>query len=200
MDSSEGAADHELRQTRLSRLGRVLGFVALGYVVLVTSISLFLGQPSFQRANVPLLIAGIAFSSLWLLLRGAPRSPGFVRAVELSTLSVGTTAFAALAVVMDLTASPDMVARSGLTFILLVYAVYVPSSARHTLVVALLMTVPLLVCVFIAFRSWDPALHDPPAATWPKGEVGDLAYLATAVSAFFWAIVVAIAVAFSRTI
>jgi eukaryotic-like serine/threonine-protein kinase len=200
MDSSEGADDHELRQTRLSRLGRVLGFVTLGYVVLITSISVFLGQPSFQRANIPLTVAGVAFSALWLLLRGAPRSPGFVRAVELSTLSVGTTAFATLAVVMDLTASPDMVARSGLTFILLVYAVYVPSSARHTLLVALLMTVPLLVCVFIAFRSWDPALHDPPAATWPKGEVGDLAYLATAVSAFMWAIVVAIAVAFSRTI
>ena len=200
MDSSEGADDHELRQTRLSRLGRVLGFVTLGYVVLITSISFFLGQPSFQRANVPLTVAGVAFSALWLLLRGAPRSPGFVRAVELSTLAVGTTAFATLAVVMDLTASPDMVARSGLTFILLVYAVYVPSSARHTLLVALLMTVPLLTCVFIAFRSWDPALHDPPAATWPKGEVGDLAYLATAVSAFMWAIVVAIAVAFSRTI
>jgi eukaryotic-like serine/threonine-protein kinase len=199
MDSTEGA-DHELRQTRLSRLGRVLAAVALGYVGLVTGSSLWVGQRSFYRANVPLLVAGVAFSALWLLLRGAPRSPRFVRVVEFSTLFVGTTAFAALAPTMDLTASPDMVARSGLTFILLVYAVYVPSSPRHTLLVALSMTVPLLTCIFIAFRSWDPALHDAPAASWPKGQVGDMAYPATLVSAFLWAIVVAIAVAFSRTI
>jgi hypothetical protein len=28
--------------------------------------------------------------------------------------------------------------------------------------VASLMTLPLLGCIFLAFRSWDPALHDPP--------------------------------------
>jgi serine/threonine-protein kinase len=83
---------------------------------------------------------------------------------------------------------------------LLVYAVYVPSTARHTLVVAALMTAPLLGSIFVAFRSWDPALHDAPAATWPKGEVGDMAYPATLVSAFLWAIVVAIAAGFSHTI
>ena len=83
---------------------------------------------------------------------------------------------------------------------LLVYAVYVPSTARRTLVVASLMTVPLLGCIFLAFRSWDPALHDPPAAIWPKGQVGDMAYPATLVTAFLWGIVVAMAAGFSQTI
>ncbi len=83
---------------------------------------------------------------------------------------------------------------------LLVYAVYVPSTARHTLVVAALMTVPLLGCIFVAFRAWDPALYDPPAAIWPKGQVGDMAYPATLVSAVLWAIVVAMAAGFSQTI
>jgi serine/threonine-protein kinase len=199
MDSTEGV-DYELRQTRLSKLGRVLAFVTLGYVGLMTGVSIWLGRPSFHRANVPLLVAGVAFAALWLLLRGTPKSRRFVSVVQISTLFVGTTAFSAIALVLDLTASPDMVARSGVTFILLVYAVYVPSSARSTLMVALLMTVPLLTCTFIAFRSWDPALHGPPAAPWPKGQVGYMAYPVTLVSAFLWAIVVAIAVAFSRTI
>ena len=91
-----------------------------------------------------------------------------------------------------------MIVRSVLTWLLLAYAVYVPSSARRTLVVASLMTLPLLGCIFVAFRSWDPALHDPPAAIWPKGKVGDMAYPATLVSAFLWTIVVARAAAFSR--
>jgi len=199
MDSSEGAVDHQLRQTRLSRFGRVLTCVTLGYVGLLTFTSLYVGK-AFNRVGLSLLVATAAFAALWLLLRGAPRSSRFVRAVELSTLFVGTAAFSTMALVMDLTASPDMVVRSALTYMLLVYAVYVPSSARHTLVIAALMTVPLLGCIFLAFRSWDPALYDPPAAIWPKGKVGDMAYPATIASAFIWGIAVAMAAGFSQTI
>jgi serine/threonine-protein kinase len=200
MDSSMGAVEQELRQSRLSRFGRVLAQVALGYVALVTSVSIWLGRFSYNRNSLPMLVGGGAFALLWLLLRGAPRSRRFVRAVELSTLFVGTTAFSSVAMVADLTSSPDMIARSMVSTLLLVYAVYVPSRARHTLLVAVLMTLPLATCVFLAFSKWDPALYDPPAATWPKGEVGDMAYPATLVTLVLWAIVVAIAVAFSKTI
>jgi serine/threonine-protein kinase len=93
-----------------------------------------------------------------------------------------------------------MVVRTAITFMLLVYAVYVPSTARHTLLVAALMTLPLLGCIYIAFSAWDPALHDPPAAIWPKGQVGDMAVPATMASAILWAIAVAMAAAFSQTI
>ncbi|MGE0866435.1 MAG: serine/threonine-protein kinase [Vicinamibacterales bacterium] len=174
--------------------------LTLGHVALNAFVSIWLGRFSFNLASVPLLVAAGAFGALWLLLRGAPRSPRFVRIVELSTIVVGTTAFSSTAMVLDLTSSPDMVVRSGVTYVLLVYAVYVPSTAWRTLVLAALMTVPLLGSIFIAFSSWDPALHDAPAAIWPKGEVGDMALPATLVSAFFWAIAVAIAAAFSQTI
>ncbi|MGZ3454171.1 MAG: serine/threonine-protein kinase [Polyangiales bacterium] len=201
MDSTEGAVDHELRQTRLSRFGRVLACVTLGFVGLITSTAIYVGRFSFNGASIPLFVATVAFAALWFLLRGAPRSPRFVRVVELSTLFVGTAAFSTMALVMDLTSSPDMVVRTGLTFMLLVYAVYVPSTARHTLVVASLMTLPLLGCIFVAFRSWDPALHDPPAAIWARGKkVGEIAYMATFVSSIIWGTVVAIAVAFSRMV
>lgn len=179
MDSGEEAVDHELRQSRLSRFGRVLAIVTLIYIVLTFSASIWLGQLSFNRSSVPLVVATVAFGTLWLLLRGAPRSPRFVRAVELSTLFIGTAAISAVALVMDLLAQPDMIVRDLLIYVLLVYAVYVPSTARHTLVVASLMTVPLLGAIFVAFSSYDPALYDPPAAYWPKGEVGDVAYPAT---------------------
>jgi eukaryotic-like serine/threonine-protein kinase len=200
MDSTEGAVDHELRQTRLSRFGRVLAFVTLGFVLLNLSTSLWLHRASQNRSSAPLLISTVAFATLWLLLRGAPRSPRFVRTVELTTLFVGTAAISTIAVVMDLIAEPDMVVRTLLMYVLLAYAVYVPSTARHTLVVASLMTLPLLGSIFVAFRAWDPALYDPPAATWPKGQVGDMAYPATLVSAFLWAIVVTMAAVFSQTV
>jgi serine/threonine-protein kinase len=192
--------DHELRQTRLSRFGRVLTFVTLGYVGLLAFTSMYVGRFAYNDAGVRLLLATAAFATLWLLLRGARRTPHFVRTVELSTLFVGTAAFSTMALVMDLTSSPDMVVRSTVTYMLLVYAVYVPSTARRTLVLASLMTVPLLGCIFVAFSAWDPALYDPPAAIWPKGKVGDMAYPATLASAFIWGIAVAMAAAFSQTI
>jgi eukaryotic-like serine/threonine-protein kinase len=200
MDSAVGAVDPELRQTRLSRFGRVIALVTLTFVGVNVFASIWLGRFSFNLGSVPLLVATVAFAALWLLLRGAPRSPRFVRAVELATLFVGTAGFSSMALFMHMTASPDMAVRTGLTFMLLVYAVYVPSTARHTLVVASLMTLPLLGCIFLAFRAWDPALHDPPAAIWPKGDVGDMAYPATLVSAALWGIAVAMAASFSQMI
>jgi eukaryotic-like serine/threonine-protein kinase len=200
MNSTEGEVDHALRQERLSRFGRVLALVTLGYVGVAIISSYFAGLLVLSSASGPLLVAGAAFATLWLLLRGAPRSPRLVRVVELTTLFVATSAFSTIALFLDLTGSPDMIVRSTITYMLLVYAVYVPSTARHTLVVASLMTLPLLGCIFFAFRSWDPALHDPPAATWPRGEVGDMAYPATLVSAGIWGIAVAIAAGFSQTI
>jgi serine/threonine-protein kinase len=200
MDSSDGEVDHALRQDRLSRFGRVLALVTLGYVALNFGASLWLHRPAHNHSSAPLAVSTVAFAALWLLLRGAPRSPRFVRAVELSTLFVGTAAISSIAVVMDLIAEPDMIVRSLLIDVLLVYAVYVPSSARHTLLVAALMTLPLLGSIFLAFRAWDPALYDPPAATWPKQQVGDMAYPATIMSSVWWAIAVAMAAAFSQTI
>jgi eukaryotic-like serine/threonine-protein kinase len=200
MHLTDGATDHELRQFRLSRFGLALALMCLGFAVVNLLLSLWIGRLSFNRSSWSLLVASTAFGSLWMLLRGAPRPRPFVRMVEVSTLFVGTAAFSSMALVMDMLANPDMLLRTLFTYMLLVYAVYVPSTARHTLVIAGLMTVPLLGSVFLAFSAWDPALHDPPAAPWPKGSVGDMAYPATLVTAFFWAIVVAMAASFSETI
>jgi serine/threonine-protein kinase len=199
MDSTQ-AVDDELRQARLSSFGRVLAVVTLSYVAVNFFASLWLRRPSFNRHSVPLLVATVAFVVLWLLLRGAPRSPRFVRVVELSTLFIGTAAFSTMALVMDLLSEPHNVVRSVLTFMLMGYAVYVPATARRTLLVAALMTVPLLGCIFVAYRAWDPALHDAPAAIWPKGKVGDMAYPAVLVSAVWWGVGVAMAAGFSQTL
>jgi serine/threonine-protein kinase len=43
-------------------------------------------------------------------------------------------------------------------------------------------------------------LYDPPAAIWPKGRIGDMAYPATIVTAIWWGIAVVMAAGFSQTI
>ena len=200
MHSTDSANDEELKQLRLSRFGLVLAVICLGFIVVNFSLSLWIGRAEFSGSNALLLLASAAFGSLWLLLRGAPRSRRFVRVVELATLFIGTAAFSSIALAVHMLANPDMLVRTLLTCMLLVYAVYVPSTARHTLLVAALMTVPMLTSIFMAFSHWDPALHDAPAAPWPKGEIGDMKWPATLVTAFFWSIVVAMAASFSHTI
>jgi len=152
MDSTD-AGDHELRQTRLSSFGRVLALVALTYVAVNFVASIWLQRPSFNGHSVPLVVAIAAFAALWLLLRGAPRTPRFVRVVELSTLSVGTAAFSTMALFMSLIAEPHNVVRSILTFMLLGYAVYVPSTARRGLSLALSTTANLICCARYALES-----------------------------------------------
>ena len=75
VNSTDGAVDHELRQSRLSSFGRVLAVVTLIYVILNFSASIWLGRLSFNRNSIPLVVASVAFATLWLLLRGTPRSP-----------------------------------------------------------------------------------------------------------------------------
>ena len=145
MHLTDGASDDALRQFRLSRFGLALALICLGFIVVNVLLGRWLGRLSFFSPSSALqLVASAAFASMWLLLRGAPRSRQFVRIVELVTLFVGTAAFSAIALVVDMLANPDMLVRTLLTYMLLVYAVYVPSTARHTLLVAALMTVPML--------------------------------------------------------
>src|SRR6187431_1048388 len=116
MQSTEGATDHSVRQVRLSRFGFVLAVMGLGFIALNFALSLWLGRLSFNLSSLPLSVASAAFATLWLVLRGAPRSPQFVRVVELSTLFVGTAAFSSLALVLDMLANPDMIVRTLLTY------------------------------------------------------------------------------------
>jgi serine/threonine-protein kinase len=198
--STAEAEDEALRQTRLSTFGRVLALVAAVLVGIHSVFSIWLHEPIFDLEVVPETIATVAFATLWVLLRKEKRSARFVRICELTTLFIGTGGFAAMAIVLPIVAQPESVVRGAMTYLLLAYAAYVPSTAKRTLLVASLMTVPLIACVFLSYLRYDPALHDPPAATWPKGPVGEMAYGVTVYSFVWWSLAVAIAVGASGVI
>src|SRR5262245_28747399 len=194
------AEDEALRQSRLSKFGGLLALIGGVYVGIHCFFSIWLHQPVFDLEVVPQAIATVAFVALWALLRKEKRSARFVRACELTTLLIGTGGFAAMAIALPIAIQPEPIVRGALTYVLLAYAAYVPSTARRTLLIASLMTVPLIGCVFLSYRRYDPALHDPPAATWPKGAVGEMAYGVAVYSFVWWILAVAIAVSTSRLI
>jgi serine/threonine-protein kinase len=162
--------------------------------------SIRLGHHVLTVEMLPELVATIAFATMWLVLRGRPRAPAFIRAVEIGGLLVGSSAFCAIAVVLPLVAQPEGIVRGAITYVFLGYAAYVPGTWKRTLFVGLALTVPLMLCVFLAYRQYDPALHDPPAADWPKGPKGEFAYGVTVVSLAWWTIALGIGIAFSRVI
>ena len=61
------------------------------------------------------LVTGTAFAALWLLMRGAPRSPQFVRTAELSTLFIGTAAFSGMGTGDEHAGDADVFVRTLLT-------------------------------------------------------------------------------------
>jgi serine/threonine-protein kinase len=194
--ADEGA----LRRERLSKFGRAVALIALSFLGLHVGFNVWLRHEVLDRESIPELVATVAFGALWLLLRGSPQRASTVRAIELSTLFVGTAAFSSMALALPLLAQPESIVRLALTYVLLAYAAYVPGNARRTLLVAAIMTVPLMTCIFLAYRKWDPALYDPPAATWPKGPVGQMAYGVTLYSFCGWAMAVGLSVGISSVI
>src|SRR4029453_10876694 len=93
------AEDEALRQTRLSKFGRVLALIGAVFVGIHCFFSMWLHEPIFDLEVVPEATATAAFIALWALLRKEKRSARFVRACELTTLFIGTGGFAAMAIV-----------------------------------------------------------------------------------------------------
>src|SRR5262245_39765540 len=92
------AEDEALRQTRLSKFGRVLALIGAAFVGIHCIFSIWLHEPIFDLEVVPEAVATVAFVALWVLLRSEKRSARFVRACELTTLLIGSGGFAAMAI------------------------------------------------------------------------------------------------------
>ena len=84
MDSSDGAVDHELRQERLSRFGRVLACVTLVYVAVNFVASVWLHRLAFNLHSVNLVVAAVAFAALWLPAEAPPHQPSASRSPGLT--------------------------------------------------------------------------------------------------------------------
>jgi hypothetical protein len=127
---------------------------------------------------VPALAAAVSlFAGIWLFCRGKPRSLRVLR-----TIDVGGTLLAAVAVVLmpfqiPYPIRPDYIVIMALTYILLVRAIYIPSTWKLTAALAVGIAPMLLTSLFfVHLHGHDPAhytasqldvggLHEPPA-TW----------------------------------
>ena len=148
----------------------------------------------FQAAGV-LVSAG-----LWLLLSGRARSLGFVRVAEAIGVTLGSACLTAMALYIPFNARPDIILVQAFTMILVGRSIYVPSSARQTLVIGgLLALLAVPAAWWIGLRGFDPTMFAPgtePARESPRVVAANLALVA----ALWWIAAVVVATAASKVI
>ena len=99
-----------------------------------------LGDPSYW-----LHLAGIVpFAAMWLICRRGRLTLNTVIAVETTGLFAGSVAFIGMGMTLPPEVSADVITAFALSFAFFARAVLVPSTARHTALLGLLVGVPLI--------------------------------------------------------
>jgi serine/threonine-protein kinase len=107
------------------------------------------GGPSFVLHGV-----GVLFGfGLWSLLRGRPRSRSFVEWAEVVGLLGSIFCYVVMGAAMDLEQHPELIIVLALTLVLLARSIYVPGTARRTLVFGVVAGVPLVTAMFLAYSG-----------------------------------------------
>ena len=113
-----------------------------------------LGDPSYwlhAAAIVPCV-------AMWLVCRGSPRPLNTVIAVETMGLLFASVGYIGMGMTIPPEVGADVITAFALSFALFSRAVFVPSTARHTAMLGLLIGIPLVGMMALHYRDVDPAM------------------------------------------
>jgi serine/threonine-protein kinase len=146
-------------QSRVASFGLTIG--AAGAVGLVFRIVIALAtgtlneklaEPGFwlhATALVPCL-------AMWLIARGAPLPLPTVVAVETMGMLLASVAYIGMGMTIPPEVGADVITAFALSFAFFARAVFVPSTARHTAYLGLLIGVPLVSMMALHYRAANP--------------------------------------------
>ncbi len=113
-----------------------------------------LGEPSYwlhAAAIVPCL-------AMWLVCRGGPRPLNTAIAAETMGLLLASVGYIGMGMTIPPEVGADVITAFALSFALFSRAVFVPSTARHTAMLGLLIGVPLVGMMALHYRDVNPAM------------------------------------------
>jgi eukaryotic-like serine/threonine-protein kinase len=188
-------------QRRVARFGLMLAGL-FGMFFVWRLVSALLADDSPSQAFLPWQALSVAaFGSMWLACRRGQRSVRFIRATEVLGLTAAAGAAVAMSLRVSYAARPDSILLLCLTYTLIVRAIFIPSTPRHTLLLGLVFAVPFLVTVyFIHLLRHDPAIYTAAADPRLRLPARELAARWTIIAALWWTASMGIAVATSRVI
>ncbi|HEU5074102.1 MAG TPA: hypothetical protein VFU02_08010, partial [Polyangiaceae bacterium] len=145
----------EFLQRRVGLFGLTAGGLALTFyayrVIAEVSSPAGLYDPSMLYH----LVAGLLLVAMWAVLRGPSRGVRFIRAVELSGVTVSSALFVLMGTHIPAYSRPDQIVVMALAVVQMSRAVYVPSSGRRTALIASITGVVIIVMAFAAHLRVD---------------------------------------------
>ncbi|MBW1906614.1 MAG: serine/threonine protein kinase [Deltaproteobacteria bacterium] len=148
-------------QSRVASFGLSIaaaGAIGLGFrMVIGLASGTFLeklGEPGYwlhAAAIVPCL-------AMWLVCRGGPRQLATVIGVETMGLLFASVGYIGMGMTIPPEVGADVITAFALSFALFSRAVLVPSTARHTAWLGLIIGVPLVGMMALHYRDVDPAM------------------------------------------
>ena len=140
--------------------GLALGFYAFRLVDSLTGGPLPLADPSMWTH----LAAGLCLVGMWAALGPGQPSARFIRTAELLGILLSSTLLVLMGMHIPLLANPGQIVVMALTIVHMARAIYVPSSARRTALIAAVVGIDVTAMVFYTARSanvGDLAKIDP---------------------------------------
>ena len=118
-------------------------------------------EPDLQA--MPALIAEVAFFlGIWLYTRRRPRSMRLLRGIDIAATLIGCTAVCLMPYRIPYHVRPDYIALLALTYVVMTRAIYIPSTARRTALIAVVVAPIFLINMYFAhLLGHDPADYTP---------------------------------------
>jgi serine/threonine-protein kinase len=123
--------------------------------------------------NLLMLSTGATFGVMWLLARGRPRSVAFLQWLEAVTTVCASACLSGITLYSPAVQRPELHIILGITVILVMRAIVIPSTGGRTALVSLASVVPAIVAAYAAHAhaphydfNLPPALYAGLAGTW----------------------------------
>lgn len=101
------------------------------------------------------LLGALSLLSIWFLCRGRKRSVGFIRTAEIVGTFLSCAFYALMVLWIPLLNQPQFIALLALSFAMFARAIYVPSSAKRTMLVTGVCGLPLFPVTYYMYATFD---------------------------------------------
>ncbi|WP_428266825.1 serine/threonine-protein kinase [Haliangium sp.] len=155
----------------------------------------------FGTVRFLLQLTGVlSFLAIWYLCRSQRRSQRFMRTVEAVGLVIGSVAIAGAGVALPAWIRPDLFTLICLSFGFVARTLYVPSSAKRTVVLGVAIGVSLAVSTYLYYQEIGVSYWNVVEPAFIGRSSSSIALGLTAITSALWAITVAICAEATRVL
>ncbi len=197
----ESRAFLQKRVAAFGQVGALIGVTAIACRLLIAlafgTLVDELGSPDFLFQ----LFAILPCAQMWLVCREGAHGVKTIVVIETAGVLATTGLYIAVGVHIPTEAGADTSTAFVLSFLLFARAVFVPSSARHTLLLGVAMGVPLVIAMYLHYLHSDTQI-DWRALGWEQPPESNqvVAITSASVTTMWWTLVIALASLASRVI